>query len=98
MRLPPRRKLDRPLLLKDRNSANGAGCTATDLEGKADEPKPAAADELIEICKAFHIPLINHATRHRWRISPDQTKAAGECRRLDPSRVGNRRPPPKLCF
>src|SRR3954471_13603481 len=43
------------VLLKDRNSANGAGCTATDLEGKADEPKPAAADELIEICKAFHM-------------------------------------------
>src|SRR3954451_21963828 len=43
------------VLLKDRNSANGAGCTATDLEGKTDEPKPAAADELIEICKAFHM-------------------------------------------
>src|SRR3954462_10024901 len=28
------------------------------------------------------IPLINHATRHRWRISADQTEAAGEWRRL----------------
>src|SRR3954466_1578276 len=45
----------RPLLLKDCDSANGAGCTATDLEGKADEPKPAAADELIEIGKTFHM-------------------------------------------
>src|SRR3954462_6017308 len=43
------------VLLKDRNSANGAGCTATDLEGKTDEPKPAAADELIEIGKTFHM-------------------------------------------
>ena len=55
MRRRPRGKLHRLLLLKDRNSANGAGCTATDLEGKTDEPKPAATDELIEICKAFHM-------------------------------------------
>src|SRR4051794_28601454 len=43
-------------------------------------------------------PLINHATRHRWRISAGQTEAAGEWRRLVPSHAGNRRPPPKLCF